>query len=162
MTHLEKLTTQIIADSKMTAQEVLSHIAESYSNGKTPEEEFSCLYEEAYGRTITKSLAEHWVKSMAITDGSNETEGSVRTNGQKWTMEEAYEVGTKVGIDWHKVDKISWYIVMNMMYSDYFATAKSVQQEASSVYFARMAKDWLCDEDAPADKLYRYYFYVIL
>lgn len=156
MTHLEKLTTQIIADSKMTAQEVLTHIAESYSNGKTPEEEFSCLYEEAYGRTITKSLADHWVKMMTVTDGSE------RTNGQKWTMEETYEVGTKAGVDWHKIDKISWYIVMNMMYSDYFATAKSVQQEASPVFFAHLAKDWLCDEDAPADKLYRYYFKVIL
>ena len=156
MTHLEKLTTQIIADSKMTAQEVLAHIAESYSNGKTPEEEFSCLYEEAYGRTITKSLADHWVKMMSVTDGSE------RTNGLKWTMEDTYEVGTKVGVDWHKIDKISWYIVMNMMYSDYFATAKSVQQEASPVFFAHLAKDWLCDEDAPADKLYRYYFKVIL
>ena len=57
------------------------------------------VYKEHYGEHINEHLAKCIVKDMAITDGSD------RENGEKYTMENAVEIGQKMGIDF---DKINW------------------------------------------------------
>lgn len=109
----------------------------------------------AYGETLNEEIIRDWVKSMKVTDGSD------RENGQKWTVDQCYDVGNKIGIDWNKHSKYEWYAVINMVYSDSYKTAKSFGLQDDPIFFGRLAKDWLCDEDAGSDKLYNYYFSVI-
>jgi len=153
---LEHLALNIMKNDKMSSEAIIKHLASGYDEDIDCQQEYKDLYEAAYGERITKELAEEWVKAMKVTDGSD------RMNGQKWTSEQTYEVGSKIGIDWNVCSKTDFYIVMNMMYSDNYKTAKSVGLSEDPIFFARLAKDWLCDEDAGKNKLYNYYFNVIV
>lgn len=152
---ITELSNLIIKDGKMTATDVIDFIGKAMENEKPIKMVYRELYENAYGKKITRELADMWVKSMSITDGSE------RNNGIKWSLESASEVGNKIGFDWNKYSKIDFFVAMNMVYSDYFRSAKKYDLQNDSVYFAELAKDWLCDEDAPCDKLYKYYFNII-
>lgn len=44
---------------------------------------------------------------------------------------------------------------MNMVYSDYY------NSKLGTVEYAELAKDWLCDEDIPGNKLLKYYYFVV-
>lgn len=155
---LIRLAENIIKDGKMSADTIMKHFAESLCECECGEmeKEYKYLYEDAYGHKLSKDIAEDWVRSMAVPDGS------VGENGQKWSMDSTTEHGNKLNIDWSRHNKIDFYVVMNMMYSDYYKTAKALGMQEDSMFFARLAKDWLCDEDAHENKLYRYYFEVVV
>lgn len=142
----------------MTAESIIEHLAESLDECDCGEKEveYKELYETAYGSMITRELADMWVHAMDVTDGSD------REHGQKWSMEQTTEYGNKVSMDWTKHSKCDFYIVMNMVYSDNFKTAKAVSMQDDPMFFARLSKDWLCDSDAGENKLYNYYFNVII
>ena len=93
---------------------------------------------------------------MSVTDNSS------RENGQKWNMDQTSSIGAEVGVDWNKIAKINFYVVMNMMYSDFWRTAEKVEYEDDPKFYAYLAKDWLCDDDASSDKLFRYIFKVLM
>lgn len=139
----------------MTAGQVIDYIGMEMEKGAKTGDVYKSLYEKAYGHEITRELADTWVKSLEVSDGSD------RGNGMKWSYEATTEAGNKIGIDWREVTKCEWYVVMNMMYSDYYRSAKYAEKQNDAMFFAHMAKDWIYDEDAPEDKLYRYYFAVI-
>jgi hypothetical protein len=109
------------------------------------------VYKEHYGEHINEHLAKCIVKDMAITDGSD------RENGEKYTMENAVEIGQKMGIDFDKIKKCEWYLVLNMMYSDYYRTA-SQYGHTDYKFFANLAQDWFHDEDGLKDKTFLYFF----
>lgn len=102
-----------------------------------------------------KELAEQIVKDMAVTDGSE------RENGQKWNIDQTSAVGSEIGIDWGKIPKLDFYVVMNMVYSDYYSVAEKIEYSDDSKFYAYMAKAWLCDEDVPSGKLFKYIFHVL-
>ena len=63
------------------------------------------VYKEHYGEHINEHLAKCIVKDMAITDGSD------RENGEKYTMENAVEIGQKMGIDFDKIKKLFSFVL---------------------------------------------------
>lgn len=156
MSRLKKLIDTIIKDGKMNNDTVITHLISALDEEKDDVCEYKELYEEVYGHTLTRDIADDWVKSMAVTDNTE------RANGQKWTLEQTTDTGNKIAVDWSYFSKIDFYIAMNMMYSDFYKTAKSVNLAEDALFFARLARDWLCDEDASEDKLYNYYFSIIL
>lgn len=103
------------------------------------------------GETITPELAKSLVEEMAVTDGSN------RTTGEKWTMTDTNDVGMKVGIDFEKIPKCEWYLVMNMMYSDYYQVGHNHGFNDYNFY-SELSKAWFNDIDAKENKTFKYFF----
>lgn len=102
------------------------------------------LYEMAYGKTLTKEMAEKWVNSM-VPSG-------------KWNYETTSLVRKQNGIT--NIDDISFYVVMNMLYSDMSNVLGDGDSPESITKYIEATKDWLNDEDVGANKLYKYWRYV--
>lgn len=151
----ERLALSILHNDKMSSEELVKHLASAIDEEIDSAQEYKELYESAYGDTLSNDVITDWVKSMKVTDGSD------REHGQKWTVDQCYEVGQKIGFDFNKHSKYEWYAVMNMMYSDYYKSAKSVNMQDDPLFFARLSRDWLCDSDAVDNKLFNYYFSVV-
>lgn len=96
------------------------------------------LYEMAYGKVLTKEMAEKWVEEMKPK--------------AKWDYETTSEVKRQYEVE---ADDVSFYVVMNMMYSD----MSNVLGEDVENY-VEATKDWLNDIDVGKDKLYNYWKYV--
>lgn len=98
------------------------------------------LYEMAYGGKIDKNVAEKWVKNMEPV-------------GLHWTIEETTD---ELNQSNYNCDSISFFVVSNMMYNDYYDIVK----EADTLAF-KMAYDFLTDEDSVDNKLFKYYKYIV-
>lgn len=98
------------------------------------------LYELAYGKKISKEIAEKWVMDM-------------KPAGQHWTMDQT--TNAMQNLDYN-FDPIDFYVVSNMMYNDYNNLVKDDETLA-----LKLAYDWLKDEDAKEDKLYCYWKHII-
>ena len=108
------------------------------------------LYIEKYGKHINKEIAEALVNQMSVTDGTN------RADGEKYTYSEAKELGTKIGVDFGRVDPVEWYLVLNMMYSDHYRTGKKHGLTESTLY-CELAYDWFYDVDGEDCKTFNYF-----
>lgn len=139
----------------MTPDAVIEFIGERMEKGESSSEVCRELYKRAYGETISKDLADSWVCSMAVTDGSE------RENGMKWNLESCVDVGNKIGIDWRIVPRCEWYAILNMMYSDFYKTAKYAERASDVLFYGNLARDWFADADAGETKTFDYYFSVI-
>lgn len=97
------------------------------------------LYRHAYGNHLSEHMANKWVDSMQNKDG---------THGPHWSraQTDAY-AGT--------FDKNDWYVVLNMMYSDFYSP------KFDTMTYVDLAKDWLHDKDVADGKLLKYYMYVV-
>lgn len=102
------------------------------------------LYVMAYGEVLTEEMAEEWVHSMKPM--------------AKWTMEETTSVLENYNVD---LDKIKFYIVMNMLYSDMKNVLGEGNDEESIKKYIQASKDWLNDEDVSESKLFKYYRYIV-
>lgn len=89
---------------------------------------------------MTEAEAKHYVSQMHNKDGST---------GEHWTIEQTtdYLMANK---EFEHLNPVCFYVAMNMMYSDYYKPTRTLETYAS------LAKDFLEDKDAPADKLKRY------
>lgn len=103
------------------------------------------LYEMAYGKVLTKEMAEDWVKDMKPM--------------AKWDYDTTTEVKKQVGIT--DIDDISFYVVMNMLYSDMKNILGDGDTDESISNYIEATKDWLKDEDVSKNKLYDYWRYVV-
>ena len=103
------------------------------------------LYEMAYGKVLTKEMAEDWVKDMKPM--------------AKWDYDTTKEVKKQVGIT--DIDDISFYVVMNMLYSDMKNILGDGDTDESISNYIEATKDWLKDEDVSKNKLYDYWRYVV-
>ena len=104
-----------------------------------------CLYEMAYGKVLTKEMAEKWVENMKPSS--------------KWNYDTTTEVKNKYGIN--DIDEVSFYVVMNMLYSDMKNVLGEGDTEESLTNYIQATKDWLNDEDVKENKLYDYWKYVV-
>lgn len=154
MIELNKLIDSVVKDGKMTKEDAITHLVEALENRVNPEDEFHEIYEAAYGKMITKELAEKWIRCMTPPSTSN------HKDGMRWEYDTAIELGNKVGVSWNDISKIDWWVVLNMMYSDHYESAASMSI-ADPMFYGHMAKDWLMDDDVAENKLYNYYFYVV-
>ena len=93
---------------------------------------------------LDKKLADEWVNSMLTADGYK---------GKRWSQEQAKQIMTQHSIN---CDPLEFYVVMNMMYSDYGKIAEELGMDNADFY-AKMAKAFLDDEDAREGKLMLYY-----
>ena len=102
------------------------------------------LYEMAYGKVLTREMAEKWVDNM-------------KPKG-KWDIETTSAVKRQYGLG--NIDDISFYVVMNMLYSDMGDILGDGEDGNSIENYVNATKDWLNDEDIGKDKLYKYWKYV--
>lgn len=109
------------------------------------------FYISQNGEVITPELAKSLVEEMAITDGSD------RQTGEKWTPAETNDVGAHMGIDFDRIPKCEWYLVLNMMYSDYFVVGKK-HGLVDYTFYAELAHAWFTDVDAVENKTFKYFF----
>ena len=101
------------------------------------------LYKKVYGCHFNKWLLEEALKSMVNEDG---------TKGGHWTIDETNQVSDELGIRFSNYNDCDFSYTMNMIYSDYFG---SVPNDVS--VYAKMAKKFLDDKDAPEGKALKYY-----
>lgn len=95
---------------------------------------------------FTEGDAKEWTANMENTDD---------TTGPHWPMEQTTAVMRSRGLHY---DPAVWYAAMNMIYSDYFKTAK--KHGVNTVeFFADMTDAFLDDKDAgtPEEKISAYY-----
>lgn len=89
---------------------------------------------------MTKEEAEEYVSKMKNKDVSY---------GGHWTYDQTTEYMLTHDI-LRDLNRVCFYVAMNMMYSDYYQAGRG------AYFYASMAKDFLTDKDAPSDKLKRY------
>lgn len=135
----EKADAKDIEKLSMIAEKGLDHLKEC---DEELYNKLECeLYEIAYGKTISEEMAKKWVTSM-------------KPYGEHWNKETIDELIREKNID---VKPIDFYIVMNMMYNDYYKTLG----DEDVIVYAKLTKNWLNDDDAKEDKLYDYWKYII-
>ena len=89
-----------------------------------------------------------------------------------WTVEQTSKVAKDIGINFDewKYNIYTFNFVMNMVRADYYSEFKKMFVSSplmkqtivdSPSFYAHLAKAWLNDEDAPADKAIRYIEYVV-
>nr|DAF74955.1 MAG TPA: hypothetical protein [Caudoviricetes sp.] len=109
--------------------------------------ELICVLEKLERKCdFTEADAHEWTARMENTDD---------TTGPHWPMEQTTAVMVSKG---YHYDPAVWYAAMNMIYSDYFKTAK--KHGVNTVeFYADMAEAFLDDKDAggPEEKISAYY-----
>lgn len=101
------------------------------------------LYKMVYGCHFNEWLLEKALDEMSNEDG---------TKGGHWTINETKQVADELGFHSNKYNDYDFSYTMNMMYSDYYG---SVPNDVSM--YAKMAKKFLEDKDAPEGKALKYY-----
>ena len=111
--------------------------------------------ERDYGHTLRLSKADmhHWKQMMENEDG---------THGPHYDMQQVMDVAEKLGINFEQDEftEKEFCVAVNMMYSDYCRVAKKyVSPDREIMFFAELAKAFLCDEDGPgpSEKLALYF-----
>lgn len=109
--------------------------------------ELICVLEKLERKCdFTEADAREWTARMENTDD---------TTGPHWPMAQTTAVMVSKG---YHYDPAVWYAAMNMIYSDYFKTAK--KHGVNTVeFYADMAEAFLDDKDAggPEEKISAYY-----
>lgn len=99
---------------------------------------------------MTKEMAEEWMMGLQNEDG---------TKGPHWSMDQAKQVMQQRGI---QSDPVTFWAVLNMMYSDYCKIFKKHGVGDRVDFYADMASAWINDKDADRQKkTAAYYQYVV-
>ena len=79
---------------------------------------------------------------------------NMRPKGQYWTYSQVMDLVKSKGItgDW-----INWYLVMNMVYTDFCGTAKAYGMQNDTEFYYHLAKDFIEDPDAKPMKVEKYF-----
>lgn len=101
------------------------------------------LYTEMYGCHFSDWLLKKATEHMQNEDG---------TTGPHWTVEQTTQVGKINGVTFTRFNEYDWNYVMNMIYSDFYGV---VSNDAN--LYAKMAKKFIEDKDAPEGKAFKYY-----
>lgn len=79
---------------------------------------------------------------------------AMRPKGQNWSMQQVKDLCRDHGID---KDIVNWYLVLNMMYNDYYGTAKAFGLQGDEEFYFCLAKDFIEDPDAKPFKVEKYF-----
>lgn len=125
-------------------------------------EEAWAIAEDAMVKISRKdpALYDHIVdqlEQLAYRIPKDEAERIVRTmrpKGQYWTYEQVMNLVKSKGVtgDW-----TNWYLVMNMVYNDFCATAKHFGLHNDVDFYYHLAKDFIEDPDAKPMKVEKYF-----
>ena len=79
---------------------------------------------------------------------------AMRPKSQYWTYEQVMNLVKSKGVtgDW-----TNWYLVMNMVYNDFCATAKHFGLHNDVDFYYHLAKDFIEDPDAKPMKVEKYF-----
>lgn len=75
--------------------------------------------------------------------------------GQQWNWSQIEEYIASKGLNTECTEK--WYLVMNMVYNDYYDTAKTFGHLGDVEFFYHLAKDFIEDPDAKPLKVEKYF-----
>ena len=101
------------------------------------------LYEMAYGKVLTKDMAEEIVHDM-------------KPYGEFWNIEATTDVKKQYGIN--NISDVDFYVVMNKTYNDDKETIdKYVTEEHKVDMYVGLTKDFILDIDGKKDKVYDYF-----
>ena len=104
---------------------------------------------------LTKHDIKKWKEHMVNADG---------TRGEHFSMEKIQPIAQKAGVHYDEYSEKEFCLVVNMLYSDYCEVTRAfVSPENEAMFYVKLAKAWLEDEDAPegSEKLALYYHCVI-
>ena len=79
---------------------------------------------------------------------------AMRPKGQYWSYTQVTDLVRSKGVTG---DCVNWYLVMNMVYNDYCATAKHFGLQNDVEFFYHLAKDFIEDPDAKPMKVEKYF-----
>ena len=74
--------------------------------------------------------------------------------GQNWSPSQVKDFVKSQGID---SNFVNWYLVMNMVYNDYYNTAKLYGLQNDANFYFSLAKDFIFDPDAHPYKVEKYF-----
>ncbi|MCD7811999.1 MAG: hypothetical protein LUG91_09180 [Ruminococcus sp.] len=109
----------------------------------SPEEFYSTMYKLhclVYGPHFDEHLAKKAVAEMRNVDG---------TSGEHWTIQQTNSLAMQHNIK----EKYDFYYVINMLHSDF---SEIIGNDNST--YAKLAKAYMCDPDAPEGKAFRLWF----
>lgn len=95
------------------------------------------LYKMAYGSTLSKRMAEEIVNNM-------------KPYRMRWSIEETRKIQDEYGLD--NIKPVDFFVVINSAYNDY----KDIFEENIEMY-VRFTNDFINDEDASPDKVFKYF-----
>lgn len=130
----KKVDWNVVSEINCQAYEALKH-----SDSRTYTNLMTQLEDLAY--SIDREHAEQIVHNM-------------RPKGQMWTCEQVKGVMESRGVQGNPVD---WYLVMNMVYNDYYNTAKIYGLHNNDEFYFNLAKDFIEDPDADRYKVAKYF-----
>lgn len=119
------------------AEEIMDEVARRDPN----------LYDELIAKMehlayrIPKDEAERIVRNM-------------RPKGQYWSLQQIREYLKTKGIT---ENCVNWYLVMNMVYNDFYDTARTFGLQSDVEFFFSLAKDFIEDPDAKPMKVEKYF-----
>lgn len=139
----EECIDRIIQNNDISQMEELSEmLKESVELIQSYDEDFynditMRIYEMAYGKVLSKELAENIVHKM-------------KPYGERWTIEETSQFQNQNGLD--NVRTVDFYIVLNSAYNDF----RNVFGDDMTNYI-NYVLDFIQDEDAKDGKVFLYY-----
>ncbi len=104
---------------------------------------------------LKKRDISEWEHGLRNADGSK---------GPHFNMQKVMDISQRMGLHFNNYSDKEFAVTMNMLYSDYCEALKSIiPPDKEDVVYAKLAKSWLEDEDAPeaSEKLALYYYCVV-
>jgi hypothetical protein len=105
------------------------------------------LYVAVYGKVLSDDMKRKWVADLSPV--------------RKWEEEETNSVADTYRID---IPKVSFYTIMNVLYSDMKKALGTGDEEESIERYIEAAKGFYNDPDAAKsgeEKLFEYYFHIV-
>ena len=134
---------------------------EAMNRDEESQEKFLKVFEEALGEEVLESTFEPLYLSLFGSHFTKETateavEGMYNTEskGECYTKAQTDEVAKKLGLTFNSYNDWDWYYTFNMVATDY----DNILEPNS---YAKVAKAWLEDIDAPSGKAFRYWWKVV-
>lgn len=114
-----------------------------------------------YVQRVDSTMYQHLVESLeqkAYEINPDEAKSIVqkmKPMGQQWSWQQIEDYISSKEIDPSCTEK--WYLVMNMVYNDYYNTAKTFGHLNDVEFFFHLAKDFIEDPDAQPLKVEKYF-----
>lgn len=149
--HIKEYIKQIVDNGKKEDMEYLSDLLSEiiYKMKEAHHDMYKhykmCLYEMAYGKVLTKEMAEEIIANM-------------QPYHMRWSLEETEEVRKSYGLN--DIKDIDFWVVMNSKYNDNKDTVEHFTQndaEKQLEMYVRLAKDFINDKDAKKGKVFLYF-----
>lgn len=79
---------------------------------------------------------------------------AMRPKGQMWTYAQIEDYVEQKGVE---DDYVNWYLVMNMVFNDYYNTARKYNLQNDTEFYYCLAKDFITDPDGSRHKVEKYF-----